>query len=153
MITWELFRFDEMTTDALYEILALRQAVFIIEQHCPYQDADGRDRNSHHLLGKDPEGRLVAYLRIVGPGFRFPEPSIGRVIVRSDLRGRGLGKVLMEEGLRSCTQLYPDRPIRLSAQRHLQTFYEKLGFALVGDGNPYDEDGIPHVEMLFSLRP
>ena len=140
--------YEELAVTDLYDILSLRQAVFIVEQRCPYHDTDGRDQYSHHLLGRNERGELAAYLRIVAPGRRFAEPSIGRVVVRADLRGRRLGVVLMQEGMRVCAELYPGQPIHISAQHYLQRFYEELGFRCLGDGNPFDEDGIPHVEMI-----
>jgi ElaA protein len=149
MLTWEFLKYEELSREILYEILGLRQMVFVVEQRCAYQDADGRDDHAGHLLGRDEQGRLVAYLRIVEPGRRFAEPSIGRVVVRPELRGKGLGAVLMEEGIRMCTEIYPGVSIHVSAQQHLRRFYERLGFHCLNEGNPYDEDGIPHIEMVF----
>jgi len=150
MMRWELRRFRDLSTDEIYEILALRQAVFVVEQRCAYLDADGRDRQGHHLLGRDASGSLVAYLRILDPGSRFREPSIGRVLIQPEHRGKGLGKVLMLEGMRECWRLFPGLSISISAQHYLRKFYEDLGFVSVGDGSPVDEDGIPHIRMLAS---
>jgi len=152
MLTWKTLSYEELTVDDLYDILSLRQAVFVVEQHCPYLDVDGKDQYSHHLLGRNDMGELVAYLRIVAPGRRFAEPSIGRVIVRFDQRGKRLGVVLMEEGVRLCTELYPGQSIHISAQHYLQRFYESLGFRCLGEGNPFDEDGIPHIEMILEVQ-
>ncbi len=148
MIAWALRPYGELTGEEVYEILALRQAVFVVEQRCVYLDADGRDRCSHHLLGRDGGGRLIAYLRILDPGCRCPEPSIGRVLVHPEHRGRGVGAALMHEGMRECARLYPGRPIRIWAQNYLRRFYERLGFHYLGDGNPVEEDGIPHTAMV-----
>jgi len=148
MITWEYARFDELTPRTLYEILALRQQVFVVEQNCPYLDADGRDHDSVHLCGWD-EDRLCAYLRVVAPGKRFPEPSIGRVVTDPSVRRQGLGREVMRRGLQWCGELYPGLPVRISAQRYLERFYAELGFRTDRAIPPYDEDGIPHVEMVF----
>jgi ElaA protein len=150
MMTWELRRFEDLNGDEIYEVLALRQAIFVVEQRCAYLDADGRDRCGHHLLGRDESGRLIAYLRILDPGSRFNEPSIGRVVIHPEHRGKGLGNILMREGMRECRRLFPGQSIRISAQQYLRQFYEHLGFVCVGDGNPVDEDGIPHIQMLAS---
>jgi ElaA protein len=152
MIRWEFLPYGDLTPEQLYEILALRQSVFVVEQRCAYQDADGRDAHSWHLLGTDETGRLAAYCRIVMPGHRFPGPSIGRVVIVPSFRGQGFGKVLMVEGIRLARELFPDQAIHISAQHYLQKFYEELGFSLVGEGNPFDEDGIPHVEMVYPAR-
>ncbi len=125
----------------------LRQRVFVVEQHCPYLDTDGRDRFSHHLCGWNEQGRLCAYLRIVQPGQRFVEPSIGRVVTDPSVRGQGLGKELMRRGMEWCGELYPGLPVRISAQQYLERFYADLGFVTDPALAPYDDDGIIHVEM------
>jgi len=132
----------------LYRILALRSEVFVVEQDCVYLDPDGLDRGSWHLLGRDDAGRLAAYVRVVDPGLKFEEPSIGRVVAAPEVRGTGIGRMLMAEALRRCEVEWPGRAIRIGAQAHLERFYGSLGFVTVGA--PYDEDGIPHVEMLRS---
>lgn len=147
---WTWCRFAELGVDKLYDLLALRCQVFIVEQ-VPYLDPDGLDRAAWHLLGRDGAGVLHAYLRVVDPGAKYEEPSIGRVAVAAAARGQGLGRVLMHEGLARTAQVWPGRAVRIGAQAHLARFYGSLGFAPVGE--PYDEDGIPHVEMLRSASP
>jgi ElaA protein len=147
-VNWRWCRFDELGVDALYDALALRCRVFIVEQG-PYQDPDGLDRHAWHLLGRDHDDALVAYLRLVDPGRKYQEPSIGRVVVVPEMRGRALGRDLMREGIARCATAWPHHAIRISAQARLERFYRSLGFELVGD--EYLEDGIPHVEMLRSL--
>ena len=142
---WTWARFEELGVDALYDALALRCRVFILEQG-PYLDPDGLDRQAFHLLGRDDAGALQAYLRVVDPGLKYAEPSIGRVITAPEVRGQGVGWALMREGVERCVQAWPRQGIRISAQAHLQLFYGALGFESVGD--PYGEDGILHVQML-----
>lgn len=142
---WTWARFSSLSLDDLYDALALRCRVFILEQG-PYQDPDGLDRVSWHLLGRDGAGRLQAYLRIVDPGCKFAEPSMGRVITAPEVRGTGLGRTLVAEGLARSDAAWPGRGHRISAQAHLQRFYGGFGFTTVGE--PYAEDDIPHVEML-----
>ena len=146
-MNWLWARFDELGVDNLYDALALRCRVFILEQGA-FQDPDGIDRQCWHLLGRDDAGVLQAYLRAVDPGVKYDEPSIGRVITSPELRGSGLGRRLMAEGLARCAQAWPGRAIRISAQARLARFYAELGF--VAAGEPYQEDSIPHVEMLGS---
>jgi len=134
--------FAELSVDELYAIIALRELVFVVEQNCPYQDADGVDQVSRHVWATDDAGAISAYLRIVPAGRKFDELSIGRVIIAPAARGTGLGKTLMKRGI----ELAGAVPIRLGAQAHLQKFYGDLGFVVASD--IYDEDGIPHVEML-----
>ncbi len=150
IFSWHAF--GELSGDDLYEILSLRQRVFIVEQHCAYQDADGLDRISFHLRGRSHAGELTAYLRLIPPGGRSPGPSIGRVLTAPGARRMGIGMRLMQEGIRRSSEVYPGAPLTVSAQVYLEPFYASLGF--VRAGTPHDEDGIEHVVMVraASLR-
>jgi ElaA protein len=146
---WQWARFSELRPNELYAALSLRESVFVVEQQCAYQDADGRDPQAWHLLGwLDDDGArsLVAYARIFEPGVRYTEGSIGRVVTAPAVRGTGLGKVLMVEALRRLEGLAPGRTVKIAAQRRLEKFYLDLGFRTVSE--PYEEDGIMHVDML-----
>ncbi len=147
-MNWHWCRFEDLGVHELYDALALRSRVFVLEQG-PYQDADGLDPDAWHLLGRDSGGALIAYLRVVDPGRKYEEPSIGRVVVAPEARGRTLGRALMQEGIARCRAAWPGRGIRISAQARLERFYRSLGFELVGA--EYLEDGIPHIEMLRSF--
>lgn len=143
-MNWLWSRFGELGVENLYDALALRCRVFILEQG-PYQDPDGVDRDSWHLLGRDEAGTLQAYLRVVDPGIKYPEPSLGRVITSPESRGTGAGRLLVAEGVKRCLDAWPRRGIRISAQAHLERFYGAYGFERVGE--EYLEDDIPHLEM------
>lgn len=143
---WRWVHFHELTPDDLYDIVALRTAIFIVEQNCPYQDSDGADRVSHHLWTRGANGEIAAYLRVVPPGIKYVEPSLGRIATASSVRGTGLGRALVREGIARAERLYGAVPIRIGAQRYLLRFYEQLGF--VSTGYEYDEDDIPHTEMV-----
>ncbi|MEE4295125.1 MAG: GNAT family N-acetyltransferase [Wenzhouxiangella sp.] len=147
-LRWKDSDFASLSTGELYAILAARVDVFVVEQDCPYPELDGLDQTALHLWAANEEEQVAAYARITAPGTRFEEPSIGRVITTSDFRGQGLGRALMNRALELARKHYPGASLRISAQQHLQPFYETLGFAFVC--GPYDEDGIPHVEMLRS---
>lgn len=144
MLHWTWTRFEELGVQGLYDALQLRAKVFILEQG-PYLDLDGLDQVSWHLLGRDEAGTLRAYLRVVDPGLKYDEPSIGRVVTDAESRGTGVGRALMQEGVARCIEAWPGRGIRISAQAHLQRFYGSLGFQSVGE--EYLEDEIPHIEM------
>ena len=148
-LSWSWQRFAELGVDGVYDVLALRAKVFVLEQG-PYLDPDGADRSAWHLLGRNAAGDLLAYLRVVDPGVKFDEVSIGRVVVDAALRGQGAGHLLMREGLARCSAAWPAQPIRISAQAHLQRFYAQHGFETVS--NEYLEDDIPHVQMLRSAQ-
>jgi ElaA protein len=146
---WQWSRFSELRPEDLYAVVRLREAVFIVEQECAYHDADGRDPLAWHLLGwsDGQNGRsLVAYARIFEPGARYTEASVGRVVTAPEVRGTGLGKMLMAEALRRLEVLAPGQSVKIAAQRRLEKFYLALGFKPVSE--PYEEDGIIHVDML-----
>lgn len=143
---WVEKSFADLTVPELYEILALRQRIFIVEQTCPYNDIDNLDPHAYHLWTHDDAGALSAYLRILPPTIPFAEPSVGRVIVSSSSRGTGLGLSLMREGMSRCWHHHGPRPLRIGAQLYLERFYTSLGFRRASA--EYLEDGIPHVEML-----
>lgn len=158
-IVWQWSRFQDLRPEHLYQVVALRESVFIVEQKCAYLDADGRDPAAWHLLGwRDGDGkgegeaegegekRLVAYARVFAPGVRYAEGSVGRVVTAREVRRTGVGRLLMAEALRRLEGLAPGQPIRLAAQRYLEEFYSTLGFKTASA--PYEDDGIMHVDML-----
>ncbi|AKQ67806.1 ElaA protein [Myxococcus hansupus] len=150
MRTWHWKSFQTLLLDELYDVLALRQEVFVVEQRSIYQDVDGYDRGAEHLLLHDEvQGKrlLAAYLRILPPGLKYTEASsLGRVVTSPRARGLGLGRELVARGIARLESLYPEAPIHIGAQHYLQRFYEGFGFQARGD--VYDEDGIPHVDMV-----
>ncbi|MEW5740639.1 MAG: GNAT family N-acetyltransferase [Myxococcota bacterium] len=145
MVSWEWLPFDALTPRQVHDVLQLRERVFIVEQKCAYLDADGADPKCWHGLGTQG-GVLVATARLVPPGLKFVEPAIGRVVTAPEVRRSGVGRALMLEALAQVRRLWPGQPVRIGAQRYLERFYSSLGFRPVGD--EYDEDGIPHIEML-----
>lgn len=147
-LAWQCTRFDDLSPADLYSAMELRQRVFVVEQNCPYMDADGSDEKALHLLGWKGDSdarRLVAYARLFPPRIKFAEPSIGRVCTHPDVRGTGAGKELMTEAIRRVESSGWGREIRIAAQMYLETFYEGFGFTRVTD--PYLEDDIWHVDM------
>jgi len=144
-VQWRWSSFEALSAHHFHDVIALRADVFVVEQQCIYQDIDGLDRHAWHLMGWSGE-QLVAYLRVVLPGHKYDEPSIGRVVTARQWRGRQLGRELMRTGIDRALVQYPGSAIRISAQRHLSGFYGSLGFA--ESSAPYDEDGIEHVQML-----
>jgi len=152
-IEWEFSSFDLLGNVALYEILKARVDVFVVEQKCPYPEIDGYDQRAHHLMAwaRTVSGKsLAGYLRILPPGAKWQEPALGRVLTTAAFRGRGVGGLLFKRGIEELNKLYPDRPIRLSAQRYAEDFYGAFGF--VPASEPYDEDGIQHIDMLLQSR-
>ncbi|MEO6314523.1 MAG: GNAT family N-acetyltransferase [Chitinophagaceae bacterium] len=147
MITWKCKPFAELSVDELYSILQLRNEVFVVEQHCIFQDADNKDQLSFHLLAQE-QGILKAYTRLVPPGVAYDEPSIGRVVTHITARRSGIGRMLMQRSITECRNLFGERVIRIGAQLYLKEFYSALGF--VPTGGIYPEDGIDHIQMLLT---
>ena len=145
MIDWFWKTFDELSLAQLYDLMALRQEVFVVEQNCVYQDADYLDQPSHHLLGYR-DNQLVACLRLLPPGVVYEQVTIGRVITRAGVRGVGAGRTLMAMAIEQSARLYPGQGLKLSGQSYLRRFYESFGFTV--EGEEYLEDGIPHLAMV-----
>lgn len=144
MLDFRWHPFSALSTQQLYELLTLRFEVFVLEQRCYYLDTDGKDFSAMHLFGKE-DGELAAYARLLLPTSREPNLIFGRVAVAKSARGRGYGKLLMQEILRYCSQQYPNVAIKCSAQHYLKKFYEDFNFTACGD--VYDDAGVPHIKM------
>jgi ElaA protein len=151
IMEWQWLQFDQISGAQLYEVLALRQDVFILEQQCLYRDMDGHDLACWHLLGwqtRAGQRRLAAYLRCLAPGVKFAEMSLGRVVTAASARGGGIGRQLVQQGIAHARRQFPGGAIRIGAQQYLKQFYRSAGFETVCA--PYDEDGIVHVDMLLA---
>jgi ElaA protein len=143
-LQWDLKSFDALSNHELYEVLRLRNEVFIVEQNCIFQDLDNKDQKCHHLLGTQ-DGILMAYSRIVPPGLSYIEPSIGRILTSPRGRGKMYGMELMERSIAVLEEMYGNSMIRIGAQLYLKKFYESFQFRQSSE--IYDEDGILHIEM------
>jgi len=148
-MTWICKPFSELTLHELYAVLQLRNAVFVVEQNCPYNDCDYKDLGAWHLMGVENE-KLLAYARLIPAGISYGESSIGRVVSSPEARGKGLGKELMRESIQRTKQLFHTESIRIGAQLYLQHFYSRFGF--IRDSDVYLEDNIPHIEMLIKPK-
>ena len=137
--------FDQLTSLEIYDSLYLRHEVFVVEQNCHVPDIDNKDPRCHHLLIYN-DGKLQGYARLLPAGLNFPEVSIGRVLTSANSRGTGLGKLLMQEAIKNCYNIFGKAPIRIAAQHYARLFYEKLGF--IQDSDVYDLDGIGHILMV-----
>ena len=148
---WKFKKFDELTTNELYEILKLRAEVFVVEQDCPYQDLDDKDKWAYHLFLEDDDGStVIAVLRILPENIAYEDMAIGRVIVKKSHRGQGLSKVMMRKAINFIIEDLGKKRIKLSGQAYLREFYEDLGFERVSD--IYLEDGIDHYEFLYEAK-
>ncbi len=150
-IRWQWSRLPDLAPADLYAALAARQQVFAVEQHCAFLDADGHDVHAWHLIAWHDgyaAPALAGYLRVLDPGRKFVEPSIGRVLTVAPFRGIGFGRTLMVEGIVRTRGVWPRQTIRIAAQQRLERFYTGLGFRT--DGVPYQEDDIAHVDMVLA---
>lgn len=146
MIHWEVKHYNNLSLDEFHDLIQLRIEVFVIEQDCPYQDVDGKDKVSFHLIGRVND-KIVATSRILPPGISYEEVAIGRVVIGESARGKGYAHDMMQQSKDFIVQEFGNVPIRLSAQKYLESYYGAHGFK--STGKEYLEDGIPHVEMLF----
>jgi ElaA protein len=144
-IEWQWCSLNDLSAKQIYALFAARQAVFVVEQNCPYEDLDGADLDAEHLIAWSGDD-VAACLRLLAPGVKYAEPSIGRVLTRKAFRTTGLGRELMVRGVTRCEQRFPKHAIRIGAQAYLERFYGSFGFVKASE--IYLEDGIPHIEML-----
>ncbi len=144
-ILWHCKEFLHLSSEELYRILQLRNEVFVVEQHCIYQDCDDKDLKALHLSGYSGN-RLVAYARILPVGVSYADgASLGRIVTAPSERRKKFGRALMEKAIQVLNSQFGDIEIIISAQAYLQKFYNEFGFVAVGSG--YPEDGIPHIQM------
>lgn len=146
-VIWKIKPFVTLSSEELYEILKIRQEVFIVEQTCYYLDADGYDQQAVHILAESA-GEILAYARVFEPGIKYAEASIGRVLTNPKYRKNNLGKILIRFSIDTIEARFRTRSIRISAQDYLLSFYSEFGF--VDTGKKYLEDEIPHTEMLIN---
>ena len=148
-MNWTVKSFEELSLSEFHDIIQLRLEIFVVEQDCPYQDLDGKDKVALHLFGATTEGKIIAYTRLFGPGEYYKEAAIGRVVVHKDYRKDGIGFELMKRSIEQVESHYRTNIIKIGAQRYLRKFYESLGFVSTGDF--YMEDGIPHLYMIKNI--
>ena len=150
-VVWRACRFDELALRELHRILAVRQRVFVLEQQCVFLDVDDCDERAFHLAAWSPvQIEPLAYARILDPGMKYAEASIGRVLTSESCRGRGLGRETVRRAIAVARGAWPGAPIRIAAQSRLERFYASFGFVAVGE--PYEEDGIDHTDMVLTAQ-
>lgn len=148
-LNWQIKHYNDLTTNEFHDLIALRMEIFVVEQDCPYQDLDGKDKKSYHMICRDGMGNLAGTARILPAGLAYKDAcAIGRVVIREDLRGGGHGHTLMDNCVEFCLKEFGGTPMMISAQKHLEKYYEQHKFK--STGNEYLEDGIPHVEMIYT---
>lgn len=150
-ISWKLKKFDELTTNELYEILKLRAEVFIVEQNSLYQDLDDMDQCAYHLfLEDDNSSTVLAQLRILPENIMYEDMAIGRVIVKKSHRGQGISQEMLKKAIEFITKDLGKKRIKLPGQAYLTKFYEDLGFEIASD--LYLHNGIEHYDFLYEIE-
>ena len=148
MFQFKVKAFKDLTVDELYAILQLRETVFVVEQNCIYNDIDNLDQVCYHLFSEDQNtGKTIAYTRLVPANIKFDVPAVGRLISDKNYRGKGLGRALMMKSIEETCRLFNTNVVKISAQTYLLNFYVSIGFKPISQ--PYDEDGIEHIDMLW----
>ena len=149
-LNWKIKHYKELTLNEFHDIIALRLKVFVVEQNCPYLDLDGKDKRCYHLLCRNGKGDIIATARIIPPNISQEYSSIGRVVIINNVRGKGLGHKLMSFSIEFTLKKFGEYPILISAQKHLENYYQKHNF--ISTGKEYLEDGIPHIKMKFKKK-
>jgi ElaA protein len=142
-------RLEQLRSLELFEIIKARESVFVVEQQCPYQETDDMDPHSWHLSAL-LDNQLAAYVRVIDPGLKYEQPSISRVLTVKQYRKMKVGRRLMNEAVEFTEKAFPRMGIQIGAQVYLRDFYASLGFEAASA--PYDEDGIPHLDMVKSFK-
>jgi ElaA protein len=150
MLNWNFKHYSELSLDEFHDLVALRIKVFVIEQNCPYLDLDGLDKVCYHLLTTNQKNEVVGTARIIPPGLLYPAAGIGRVVLDESVRGEKHGHELMRQCMKFISTIFTTNEIALSAQKHLEQYYNNHGF--ISTGYEYEEDGIPHVKMIHTLK-
>jgi len=146
-LSWQFKHFTELTTMELHDLIQLRLQTFVVEQNCVYQDLDGKDKKSYHLICRDGFGDIIGTARIIPAGISYPEVSIGRFVIAEDKRGNQYGIGMMNRCMEFIKAEFGNVAVRISAQQYLEKFYNRFGFQ--STDKKYLEDGIPHLEMLY----
>jgi ElaA protein len=150
VLNWQVKHYNDLSLNEFHDIIALRIKVFVVEQNCPYLELDGKDKKAYHLICRNGTGDIVATARILPPGVSYDDTSIGRVVIDESIRGNGAGHDLMIKSVEFCGVEFGNTPIQISAQKHLEKYYEQHQF--YSTGKEYLEDNIPHVEMRFTPK-
>jgi ElaA protein len=145
-MNWKIKKFKELNVEEIYKILALRTDIFVVEQNCPYQECDGKDKNSYHLFSEE-NGEIIAYLRIIEKGISYDEISIGRVCINKTHRGKGISREMILKAINFVESNLNENTIKIQAQARLLEFYNSFGFEKVSE--EYLEDNIPHIDMIY----
>lgn len=147
---WCIKAFDDLTIDELYEIVKARFEVFVMEQKITCEnDFDDVDKKCHHIFTYE-KGKVVAYARLIPRGISYETASIGRVLVLSEVRRKGVAQEMMHQSVQWITKEWNEEAITLSAQEYIVPLYESVGFKCISD--VYEEAEIPHVKMKYIRR-
>ena len=146
-LNWCIKHYSKLTTDEFHDLIALRIKVFVIEQNCPYQEVDGKDKEAFHVFCRNEKNEIIAIGRVLPPGVSYETTSIGRIVIEENSRGKNLGHELMRKCVDFALLEFRNQSITISAQKHLKNYYNKHNFK--STGKEYLEDGIPHIEMNF----
>lgn len=150
MLNWKFKHYKNLSLDELYDIIALRISIFVVEQDCPYQELDGKDKDAYHLIFKKDNEKIMGTLRVLSPGVSYDEVSLGRIVLHPDVRGKQFGHQMMHEAMGFVKSKFGDVSIKLSGQKHLEKFYNSHNFKSIS--KEYLEDGIPHILMEYKPK-
>jgi len=127
---------------------AVRTAVFVQEQGiAPEDEWDADDATALHAVLFDRYGTPIGNARLLHPAANVAK--VGRMAVLREVRCKGYGARLLQALVQEARRR-GNKEVRLNAQRTAEYFYAAHGFVVAGE--PFDEVGIPHVEMQLDLN-
>jgi|TARA_B100000579_G_scaffold308259_1_gene257963 hypothetical protein len=123
------------------DLRKIREIVFMKEQLVPKEEEwDGQDEGSWHYLALSKGNIPVGCARLM------PSGQIGRMAVLKELRGLGIGALLLDCAVTHARELKIET-IFLHAQTYAIGFYEKAGFK--AHGEEFMDANIPHYAMTL----
>lgn len=141
---WKVKKFNELSVNELYKIMYLRVATFVVEQDRVYQEIDQDDLKAIHVFKEDHDGEIVAYGRILPVD--NDTVTFGRVVTSQKVRGKGVGKELLQEIMQAIKEYFPNKKIEIHAQVQVKGYYQQAGLSTEGD--EFIFESTPHIKMV-----
>jgi predicted GNAT family N-acyltransferase len=137
------------TGDDVEKALAIRAAVFLVEQNCPYaEEFDGNDRTATHIVGY-VDGEPVATMRI---RYFADFAKLERLAVLPRYRRTLIAKELVDTAVNFCRRK-GYRTVYGHAEKHLVKFWSRFGFKVLPKNYSLTFSDHDFIEMYGELDP
>ena len=147
-IDWKIKHFNSLSTKELLFIVNLRVKVFVIEQNCPYPEADGLDSSSFHVICKNNSNQLIETARIILPSKLYVKYSIGKIVFRQEFRQISIGKQLLQLCISYLRKELGENFIRISVLKYLEEFHQSSDFKPINEFTLRDT----HLSKYFGIN-